>query len=126
MKNPIALAIVNFLIRVRNLVVHEFPVIVAVVIAAATAAAGATPAGFVVAVAVALLRFVVSPAFTSAAVKDRVIPPTVAELVNIAVAEKLAALEAPAKVAVPAVVSAPEAESVAPVAVEDAPFTPAT
>lgn len=121
MKNPIALAFVNFLIRLRNLVVHEFPAIVAVAIAAATAATGATPVGFVVAVVVALLRFVVSPAFASAAVKERVIPPTVAELVEAEVAKRLAAAETPAKTDAPVADPAPVAVEAAP----EAEFIPA-
>lgn len=70
------LAIVNLLIRVRNLVVHEFPVLLGVALAAA-AAVSATPALIVPAALAALLRFVVSPAFTQAATKEKVLDPKV-------------------------------------------------
>lgn len=66
----------NFFIRARNLLVHEFPLMLGVALAAA-AAASATPALVIPAVLAALLRFVVSPAFAQAALKEKVLDPKV-------------------------------------------------
>lgn len=111
----------NLIIRARNLLVAEFPLMLGVALAAA-AAASATPVLIVPAVLAAMLRFVVSPAFKTAALKAKVIPPTLAELVEAEVERRLAEIDA--KTA--PVVEVPAAPGAAPVAVEDAPFTPAT
>lgn len=84
-KNRTMTAIRNFFVRVRNLVVHEFPVLLAVVIAAANAATDHSVKGYAVAVAVAALRFAVSPAFEQAALKQKIVDPKLVESVLAAI-----------------------------------------
>jgi hypothetical protein len=52
----------NFLTRIRNVVVHEFPIVLGVVISAINATTGNDWKVYAAAIAAALLRFVVSPA----------------------------------------------------------------
>jgi hypothetical protein len=119
MTNPIALFLVNFLIRLRNLVVHEFPVILGIALAAA-AAVSATPALVPAAVLTALLRFFVSPAFAAAATKEKVLDPKV-----IAQVEQYLAVRDAVKAQAVEVAPA-KAAPVADVPAVEAPFTPAT
>jgi hypothetical protein len=86
----------NALIRVRNLVVHEFPLLGAVAIAAVNTATDHSPKGYVVAVGVALLRFVSSPAFEAKAVEEKAISPKLIAAVQAVLASQAAAQAIPA------------------------------
>lgn len=107
----------NLVARIRNLVVHEFPLALAAVVAALTAATGSTPKGYAVAAGIALLRFGVSPAFQATALRAKILPPTIDEIVAAKVEAALRAYDAahpasvaPSTVAVdPAPVSPPAA-----------------
>lgn len=68
-------ALTNLVIRLRNLIVAEIPLWTGVVVAAVNTATDRTPKGYAAAVAVASLRFFVSPAFEHAALKVKVVDP---------------------------------------------------
>lgn len=87
-------ALVNLGIRLRNLIVHEFPVEVGIVIAAVNAATVHSPIGYASAVGAALLRFVVSPAFAQAALREKVVDPKLVDAIAKQVAVWQAAAEA--------------------------------
>lgn len=70
-------ALSNFAIRVRNLVVAEVPLLTAAVIVALNATTDRSVKGYIVAAAIAALRFVVSPALKQAALKAKVLDPKV-------------------------------------------------
>lgn len=72
----------NAVIRLRNLLVHEMPLFVAALIAALNAVQVHSLAAYGAAAATAALRFVVSPAFESAALKSKVIDPALIEAVS--------------------------------------------
>lgn len=70
-------ALRNIAIRLRNLVVAEVPLLTAAVIVALNATTDRSAKGYIVAAAVAALRFVVSPALKQAALKEKVLDPKV-------------------------------------------------
>lgn len=72
----------NAIIRLRNLLVHEFPLFFAALIAGLNAAQGHSTVAYGAAAATAALRFVVSPAFESAALKSKVVDPALIEAVS--------------------------------------------
>lgn len=111
--------IYNAIVRVRNLLVHEFPIALGLALAAA-AAVSATPALILPAVGAALLRFVVSPAFAAAATKDKVLDAKTIEAV-----EKYLAVRDAVKSAQSAAVLAPVQASNTYDGAPAEPFTPA-
>jgi hypothetical protein len=92
-------AIRNLWTRIRNLVVSEIPVITAIVFAALNTATVRSPIGYAGAVATALVRFAVSPAFEKKALEAAQIDPKIIEAVR-----KLLADEQAAKAVVPVAV----------------------
>lgn len=70
-------ALRNLAIRLRNLVVAEVPLLTAAVIVSLNATTDRSAKGYIVAAAVAALRFVVSPALKQAALKEKVLDPKV-------------------------------------------------
>lgn len=85
-------ALINFFIRLRNLVVAEVPFVLGIVLAAVNTAIDRSLRGYAVAVGIALLHFVVSPAFEQAALKAKVVDPKLVEAVkNAMLARDLAA-----------------------------------
>lgn len=81
-------ALINFFIRLRNLFVAETPFWIGVVIAAVNTATTHTAAGYITAVGIALLHFVVSPAFEQAALKAKVVDPQLVAAVEAALAAR--------------------------------------
>lgn len=77
-------ALINFFIRVRNLVVAEMPFWIGVVIAAVNTVVDRSPRGYALAVGIALLHFVVSPGFEQAALKAKVVDPQLVAAVEAA------------------------------------------
>lgn len=82
--------ITNAIIRIRNLLVHEFPLLLSVAVAAYTTVTDHSIKGYVVAVGLALLRFVVSPAFQAMAVKEKAISPKLIAAIQAVLAAQVA------------------------------------
>lgn len=95
----------NAITRVRNLIVHELPVIGAVALAAENTATDRSVRGYAVAVGIALLRLAVSPAFTAKAIEEKAISPKLVAAVEALLAQR----QAEAKAATDAAIAAANA-----------------
>lgn len=85
----------NFVARIRNLIVGFVPIFAAAIIAAVNTVTDRSPKGYAFAVGTAFLTVFVSPAFQSAELKAKVIPPTLDEQIAAGV-EKALRQHAPA------------------------------